>query len=269
MNEGSVATRLGLHGTPCAAESAMIARDVEIAALTGGRIHFMHVSCRRSVEVIRGARAAGIEVTAETCPHYLHLTDEAVARYNTNAKMYPPLRTESDRDAVRAGLADGTLEILSSDHAPHASYEKAVEFDQAPNGITGLETSLPLTLELVRDGTISWRQAVMAMSVAPAGLIGVDRGHLAVGAVADITVIDPDVEWVYDAATCQSKSHNSPFWGARLRGRATDCVVEGRIGLRSGRIVSDSAPVPLTNGVGDGSPARALAAPANAVEEQS
>ena len=241
LNEGVVATRLGLLGSPCQAESAMVARDVEIAALAGGRIHFQHISCGRSVQLIRQARAAGIEVSAETCPHYLFLTEEAVLLYNTNAKMYPPLRTAADVAAVRAGVADGTITIVGSDHAPHADYEKAVEFDQAPNGITGVETMLPLMLALEREGVISLEQLVRTMAVQPARLIGVQRGSLEVGAVADVTVVDPAAAWVYDDATALSKSRNSPFWGASLTGRASDCLVAGRVRLRAGRI-ADPAP---------------------------
>ena len=241
LNEGVVATRLGLLGSPCQAESAMVARDVEIAALAGGRIHFQHISCGRSVQLIRQARAAGIEVSAETCPHYLFLTEEAVLRYNTNAKMYPPLRTATDVAEVRAGVADGTITIVGSDHAPHADYEKAVEFDQAPNGITGVETMLPLMLALEREGVISLEQLVRTMAVQPARLIGVQRGSLEVGAVADVTVVDPAAAWVYDDATALSKSRNSPFWGASLTGRASDCLVAGRVRLRAGRI-ADPAP---------------------------
>jgi dihydroorotase len=241
MNEGPVATRLGLAGSPCAAESVMIARDIEIAARAGGRLHFMHVSCARSVDLIRRAKLAGVPVSAETAPHYLHLTDEAVAGYNTNAKMYPPLRTADDVAAVRAGLADGTIEIVASDHAPHARYEKAVEFDHAPNGITGLETAVPLMLQLVDEGVLSWSQLVMAMSVAPARLIGVDHGSLAVGSAANVTVVDPDLEWTYDKSTCESLSHNSPYWGCKLRGRATDCLIDGRVALRATTIVPAAA----------------------------
>ena len=236
LNEGVVATRLGLIGSPCQAESALVARDLEIVSLAGGRVHFQHISCGRSVELIRQARAGGIDVTAETCPHYLFLTEDAVLRYNTHAKMYPPLRTAADVAAVRAGLADGTIDIVSSDHAPHADYEKAVEFDHAPNGITGVETMLALMLALVRDGVVSLEQLVRVLAVNPARLIGVERGSLPAGAVADVTVVDPQATWVYDATTAQSKARNSPFWGARLTGRASDCLVAGKIRLRAGRI---------------------------------
>lgn len=247
VNEGVVAARLGLLGSPCQAESALVARDLEIAALAGGRVHFQHISCRRSVELIRQARAGGIEVSAETCPHYLFLTEEAVLRYDTSAKMYPPLRTAADVAAVRAGLADGTIDLVGSDHAPHADYEKAVEFDHAPNGITGVETMLPLMLELVREGVVSLEQLVRALAVNPARLIGVERGSLRVGAVADVTIVDPDLAWVYDAATAQSKARNSPFWGRRLIGRATDCLVGGRIRLRDCRIRAPR-PAPAARG---------------------
>ena len=237
LNEGVVATRLGLIGSPCQAESALVARDLEIASLAGGRVHFQHISCRRSVELIRQARAAGIDVSAETCPHYLFLTEDAVLRYNTHAKMYPPLRTAADVAAVRAGLADDTIDVVGSDHAPHADYEKAVEFDHAPNGITGVETMLPLMLALVREGVIDLGRLVRLLAVNPARLIGVERGSLRVGAVADVTVVDPEAVWVYDAATARSKSRNSPFWGETMTGRASDCLVAGKIRLRDCRIL--------------------------------
>ena len=257
LNEGVVATRLGLLGSPCQAESALVARDLEIVALAGGRVHFQHLSCARSVELVRQARANGIAVSAETCPHYLFLTEASVLRYNTHAKMYPPLRTAADVAAVRAGLADGTIDIVGSDHAPHADYEKAVEFDHAPNGITGVETMLPLMLALERAGVVSLEQLVRVMAVNPARLIGIERGTLGVGAVADLTVVDPAAEWVYDAASAQSKSRNSPFWGERLTGRATDCLVAGRVRLRAGRIVQPepAAAHPAPVGAAEGAPA--------------
>ena len=162
-------------------------------------------------------------------------------RYNTHAKMYPPLRTAADVAAVRAGVADGTITIIGSDHAPHADYEKHVEFDQAPNGITGVETMLPLMLALEREGVISLEQLVRMMAVQPARLIGVQRGSLEVGAVADVTVVDPGATWVYDDSTAHSKSRNSPHWGETLTGRASDCLVDGRVRLRAGQIVAPAA----------------------------
>lgn len=236
MNEGSAATRMGLSGSPCAAESAMVARDIQISALTGGRVHFLHISCARSVELIRTAKRDGIFVTAETCPHYWELTEEAVNGYRTDAKMYPPLRAESDRLAVRKALADGVIDTIGSDHAPHAAYEKAVEFHNAPNGVIGLETTLPLALNLVRDGVIEWSQLVRCLSVNPAAVIGVDRGHLSVGAVADLTVIDPKQSWVVDRDTTRSKSINTPFLGKTMTGRATACIIGGHVLMEAGRL---------------------------------
>ncbi len=234
MNEGFVSTRMGLSGSPCAAESSMVARDIQIASLTGGRVHFQHISCARSVELIRMAKRDGISVTAETCPHYWELTDQAVEGYHTNAKMYPPLRSESDRVAVRQALTDGAIDTIGSDHAPHASYEKAVEFHNAPNGIIGMETVLPLSLNLVREGVIEWSQLVRYLSVNPAAVIGIDRGHLSVGSVADITVIDPEQTWVVDRETLQSKSINTPFFGMTMTGRASACIVNGQVLMANG-----------------------------------
>lgn len=235
MNEGLAATRMGLPGSPCAAESAMIARDVQIAALTGGRVHFLHVSCAQSVELIRMAKRQGIAVTAETCPHYWELTDEAVDGYRTDAKMYPPLRSEADRAAIRSALADGVIDTIGSDHAPHAPYEKALEFRSAPNGIIGMETTVPLALDLVRGGLIDWPRFVRCLSTNPAAVIGVDRGHLSAGAVADVTVIDPAASWVVGRGTIRSKSINTPFLGAAMTGRATACIVGGRVLMAAGR----------------------------------
>ena len=236
MNEGLAATRMGLPGSPCAAESAMIARDIQIAALTGGRVHFLHVSCAHSVELIRMAKRQGIAVTAETCPHYWELTDEAVDGYRTDAKMYPPLRSEADRAAVREALADGVIDTIGSDHAPHAPYEKALEFRSAPNGVIGMETTVPLALNLVRGGLIDWSRFVRCLSTNPAAVIGVDRGHLSAGAVADVTVIDPAASWVVARDTIRSKSINTPFLGAEMTGRATACIVGGRVLMASGRL---------------------------------
>ena len=236
MNEGLAATRMGLSGSPCAAESTMVARDIQIAALTGGRVHFLHVSCARSVELIRMAKRDGLAVTAETCPHYWELTEDAVDGYRTDAKMYPPLRSESDRLAIRQALADGVIDTIGSDHAPHAPYEKAVEFHHAPNGIIGLDTALPLALNLVRDGVIGWLELVRYLSTNPAAVIGVDRGHLSAGAVADVTVIDPEESWVVDRETVRSKSINTPFLGMTMTGRATACIVGGRVLMAAGRM---------------------------------
>lgn len=237
INEGVVATRLGLLGSPCQAESAMVARDIEIASLTDGKVHFQHISCGRSVELIRHGILSGVQISAETCPHYLFLTEESVLHYNTNAKMYPPLRTSADVSSLRDGISDGTISIVGTDHAPHANYEKDVEFDQAPNGIVGLETALPLMLKLVKEKVINIEQLVQLMSVNPSELIGIKRGTLEVGSIADVTILDPEVSWNYDESSSESKSKNSPFWGQNMIGRATHCLVGGRLRLAEGNII--------------------------------
>ncbi len=229
MNEGRVSSRLGLKGIPAAAEHIAIFRDVALAELTGSRLHVAHVSTAGGVEIIRQAKARGVRVTAETAPHYFSLTEEAVDGYNTFAKMNPPLRTESDRLAIIEGLRDGTLDVIATDHAPHSTLEKECEFALAMNGIIGLETSLPLTLELVRQGHISPVDMVRLMSAAPAGILGVPHGRLQRGRAADITVIDPELEWTVTMEGLESKSHNSPFLDKKMRGRAVMTIVGGKI----------------------------------------
>ena len=229
MNEGVVSTRLGLKGIPAAAEQIAIFRDTAIAELTGSRLHVAHVSTAGSVEIIRQAKARGVKVTSETAPHYFSLTEEAVQGYNTLAKMNPPLRTETDRKAIVEGLKDGTVDAIATDHAPHSVLEKECEFALAMNGIIGLETSLPLSLELVRQGNISPMDMVRLMSTTPASILGVDGGTLQTEAVADITVIDPALEWVVTEEGFMSKSHNSPFIGKKMQGKATFVLIDGRI----------------------------------------
>lgn len=229
MNEGVVSTRLGLMGIPTAAESIMVYRDIALAEYTGKPIHIAHVSTTMSLDLIRSAKARGVRVTAETAPHYFTLTDEAVAGYNTNAKMNPPLRQEPDRLAVCEALADGTLDAVATDHAPHSTLEKEVEFDLAANGIIGLETSVPLTLALVRQGIIDEKRFVELLSVNPAGILGVAGGSLAAGVPADLTVIDPALEFDYTQDTVVSRSRNSPFLGWRLQGRAVLTMVDGMV----------------------------------------
>ncbi len=237
MNEGFVSTCLGLPGIPSESESVEVARDIQLADLTGGRLHFCHISSRRSLELIRHAKSKGSRVTAETCPHYFHLTDESVLNYNTNAKMNPPLRTKEDVDEVKRSLKDGTVDVISTDHAPHAESEKETEFDKAPFGIIGLETSLPLSLKLVEEKILPLKELVRKMSLKPAEILKIDRGHLSEGAVADITVFDPNLEWVVEKDKLESKSKNSPFLGWKMRGRATDVLVAGRHVLVDGKIV--------------------------------
>jgi dihydroorotase len=236
MNEGAVSTRLGLPGIPVEAESIEVARDIQLADLTGGRLHFCHISSRRSLELIRQAKKHGSRVTAETCPHYFHLTDESVLHYNTYAKMNPPLRTAEDVRAIKEALADGTLDAISTDHAPHTDTEKDAEFDKAPFGIIGLETSLALSLAMVEEKVLSLSELVRKMSLAPAQILKLDRGHLSEGAVADVTVFDPALVWTVEKDKLESKSKNSPFLGWKLKGKATDVFSEGRQILKDGKI---------------------------------
>ena len=229
MNEGAFATRLGLRGIPGAAEEIMVYRDLSLAAYTGQRLHLAHISTAESVDLIRRAKAAGCPVTAETTPHYFSLTEEAVGSYDTNAKMNPPLRTAADMEAVKEGLRDGTLDAIVTDHAPHSILEKEVEFARAANGIIGLETSLPLTLCLIREGVIDERRLVELMSINPARIIGVEGGSLSAGRRADITVIDPALNFCYERQNIVSKSKNSPFIGRHFTGKAVMTIVDGEI----------------------------------------
>jgi len=229
MNEGFVSTELGLRGIPNAAEDVMTARDIELAELTGARLHICHVSTAGSVRMIREAKQRGVKVTAETCPHYFTLTDEAVRGYHTMAKMNPPLRTADDVAAIRQGLKDGTLDVIATDHAPHALDEKSVEFDAAPFGIVGLETSVGLSFKLVQEGILSTVDLITRMSTTPARIVKSGGGTLSVGAVADITVIDADMVWTVKAAEFRSRSRNTPFEGWKLKGKAVRTIVGGRI----------------------------------------
>ena len=230
MNEGLVSARLGLMGIPNAAEDVMIARDLMLAELTGGRLHIQHVSTRLGVELIRAAKDRGIRVTAEATPHHFTLTDEAVDRYRTDAKVNPPLRAAADRDAVRAGVADGTLDVIATDHAPHHYDEKEQAFDDAPFGLIGLETALALGItELVEKGVITLPTLIERMSCAPARAMSLPGGTLRPGSVADVTVFDPAAAWTVDPRRMVSKSRNTPFSGWPLRGRVIFTLVDGRI----------------------------------------
>jgi len=228
MNEGLVSTRLGLAGIPNAAESIMVQRDIALAELTGGALHIAHVSARESVGALREAKKRGVPVTAETAPHFFTLTDEAVGQYDTAAKVNPPLRTAADREAVCQGLADGTIDAIACDHAPHAVTDKEVEFDLAANGISGLETSLALSLSLVHRKLISLERLVEAMAIAPARILGLASG-LKIGGPADITIIDPDRLWQVKAADFVSLGKNTPFDGWELKGRTVLTMVDGRV----------------------------------------
>lgn len=229
MNEGPVSTQLGLKGIPTAAEAIMVYREIALAEFTGARVHIAHVSTAMSIDLIRAAKARGVRVTAETAPHYFTLTDESVIGYDTNTKMNPPLRSAADRAAIREALADGTLDTIATDHAPHSILEKELEFDAAANGIIGLETALPLGLALVRDGLLDAGQLVRLMSTNPATILGVTGGNLNLGAPADITLIDPHQEFVYAADQIVSKSRNTPFLGWSMQGRAVLTMMGGTI----------------------------------------
>jgi dihydroorotase len=232
MNEGFTSTELGLKGIPRVAEDIATARDVMLAEYTNAPIHIAHVSTAGSVRIIREAKARGVQVTCETAPHYFSLTDDAVRGYNTNAKMNPPLREAADVAAIKAGLADGTIDCIATDHAPHHLDEKDLEFNEAMNGIVGLETSMPLTLKLVDNGVLSLKMMVEKMALNPAKILSLDRGTLVKGAVADITVIDPLASWTVTEAGLASKSKNSPFIGNEMKGGARCTIVGGKIAFK-------------------------------------
>jgi dihydroorotase len=228
VNEGAFATRMGLPGIPNACESVMVMRDIALSELTGSPVHIAHVSTMESVRAIRAAKKRGVRVTAETAPHYFTLTEDDVGQYDTNAKMNPPLRSKSDREAIREGLADGTIDVIATDHAPHSSIEKEVEFDQAENGIIGLETSVSLSLKLVEDGVLKIDELVEKMSTNPARILKLENG-LRAGNPADITIIDPDKSHTIDADSFRSLSRNTPFNGREVKGKATLTMVSGKI----------------------------------------
>jgi dihydroorotase len=228
MNEGETATRSGLSGIPNAAETIMVMRDIALCDLTKHPVHIAHVSARQSVDAIRQAKEKGLPVTAETAPHYFSLTELAVEGYNTHAKMNPPLRSEEDRMAIRQGLADGTIDAIATDHAPHSDLEKEVEFDRAANGIIGLETSLSLSLKLVEDGVLTLPALIEKMSKNPARILGINN-NLNEGCRADITIIDSQKAYTVDARRFHSKSRNTPFDGWQVKGKAVLTMVGGRV----------------------------------------
>jgi dihydroorotase len=233
INEGPVAERLKLRGVPNSSEDVCVARDLIVAEATGAHVHIAHLSTARAVEMVRVGKRRGIRATCEVTPHHFTLTDEAVAQYGTNAKMNPPLRSAKDLEAVLAGVADGTVDAIATDHAPHAPELKAKSLAEAPNGVIGLETALGLALtHLVHAGRISLAHLIVLMSTNPARLINQPLGRLQVGGAADITVFNPDLEWTYRAAAGRSKSRNSPFDGWTLKGAATATIVGGRIVYR-------------------------------------
>src|SRR5215204_925399 len=230
MNEGIVSTRLGLKGIPAEAEEIMAIRDILLARRTGGHVHLCHMSTRGSVELIRWGKERGIRVTAEVCPHHLALTEEAVEGYDTNAKMNPPLRTAEDVEALQQAVKDGTIDVVATDHAPHHYDEKEREFADAPNGIVGLETALAVVAtHLVVPGILSWPTLVDRMSSTPARVFRLQGGTLRKGALADVTVFDPEAEWTVDPSRFASKGRNTPYAGQALRGLVDLTVVDGRV----------------------------------------
>jgi dihydroorotase len=230
MNEGFESMRLGLRGMPPEAEEVMIHRDIELAKLARGRLHVLHISTAGGVDLIRRGKAQGVRVTAEVAFAHLTLTDASLATFDSNFKMNPPLRTQTDVDALIAGLQDGTLDAIITDHSPHAPEKTMRELDLAPNGIIGLETLLPVCVEtLIRPGRLTWPQFLAKLTVNPARILGIDRGTLRVGAVADVTIIDPDAAWTIDVNRFRSKSRNSPFDGWQVHGRAVAVLVGGEV----------------------------------------
>lgn len=229
MNESALSTRMGLKGIPAVAEDVATARDLLLAEYSGARLHLAHVSTAGAVRLIREAKSRGVKVTAETCPHYFALTERAVEGYCTNAKMNPPLRGDADVAAIRDGLRDGTIDVIATDHAPHHYSEKEAEFDQAPFGIIGLETALPLTLALVRDGVLPLSEALAKLTISPAKALGINGGTLTEGAPADLVIIDLDREWVIEPEKFKSRGRNTPFGGWAMQGKAVTTIVGGRI----------------------------------------
>lgn len=231
MNEGRVSARLGLEGTPGIAEEVMIARDILLAEYTGGHIHVAHISTRRGVDLVRDAKKRGIRVTTEVCPHHFDLTDEEIERRNfdTNCKMHPPLRTVDDVDAMIEGLADGTIDVICTDHAPHAIQEKEVEFIYAPNGIIGLETSWPTAnRRLLQSNKLSLKELIDKMAVKPREILHLEVPRIEEGAKTNLTIFNTDEEWTFDEKQVRSKSKNSPYLGQTMQGRATAIYNRGR-----------------------------------------
>lgn len=230
MHEGLVSLDLGLRGMPALAEELHVFRDIELAKLTGGRVHILHVSTAGSVELIRRAKNDGVRVTGEACPHHFLLTDESLRKFDSHFKMAPPLRSEADKEAILRGVIDGTLSVLATDHAPHAPEKKSCEFDKCPNGILGVETLLPLCVtHLIEPGHLTWPKLIEAVTINPARVLSIDRGTTKPGAVADVTIIDPTVEWTIDVKQFKSKSRNCPFDGWKVKGRAETVIVGGQI----------------------------------------
>lgn len=237
VNEGWTSTKLGFRGIPSQSESIMIARDIQLAKLTSARVHFTHVSCRESVDLIRWAKKEKILVTCETCPHYFTFSDEVINTFNTNFKVKPPLRSPGDVKAVKAGLADDTIDCITTDHAPHTEAEKDVEFEHAPFGMIGLETALGISIrELVQTKILTLENLIKKFTFNPASILGLGKGSLEVGSDADITIFEPKTKWTFTKEDIESKSKNSPFVGEELIGRVSEVVVGGKLFLKNGSL---------------------------------
>jgi dihydroorotase len=238
MHEGYTSTVLGLRGIPGAAEEVMVARNIVLAELTGSPIHIAHISTAGSVRMVKEAKKRGLSVTAEVTPHHFTLTDEAVIGYDTATKVSPPLRSSKDREALCQGLKDDSIDVIATDHAPHARQEKEVEYAYAPNGMVGLETAVPLVVtQLIDTGILTWSQAVEKLSLNPARLLNVNGGTLGVGSRADITIIDPNKEEMVDPNKFYSKGKNTPFKGWKLKGWPIYTMVNGKIVMENGKII--------------------------------
>jgi dihydroorotase len=237
INKGFISTKMGLKGIPREAEHEGVRRDIELAKRSDAAIHIAHVSCKESVDIIRKAKKYGISVTAETCPHYFSLTEDCCVTYDTNMKMNPPLRTKDDVDAIKKALADGTIDAISTDHAPHTDSEKDVEFDYAPFGIIGLETALSIAvMELIETKVLSWNELITRMSTMPARILNINKGSIKEGVAADIVVIDPAAEYLYTKDLVVSKSKNSPYLNWKLKARVKCVFAGGEPAVRDGAI---------------------------------
>lgn len=230
MNESLVSTRLGLKGSPAIAEELIVARDLLLTGFTGARLHVCHVSTSGAVELIRRAKREGVRVTCETCPHYFYFNDEVLESFDVNYKVNPPIRSEADRQAIIEGLADGTIDCIATDHAPHCRAEKELEFANAPYGMIGLETAVSLAvMELIDRQRMSWLDVIRKMTVNPAGIIRIPAGSISVGSAADITMIAPDEKWKVSEEQIRSRSKNTPHLGNELKGRVTNVILNGRL----------------------------------------
>ncbi len=229
VNEGLVSLELGLRGRAVVSEEIIVHRDIALSEYTGARVHIAHVTTAGGVRIVKDAKSRGINVTAETCPQYFTLTEDAIRDYDTNAKMNPPLRTAKDVEAIKEGVRDGTIDVIATDHAPHAQFEKEVEFDHAPFGIVGLETALSLSMRLVKDGWITLGRLIEMLSCNPAKILGIEKGGIKVGSIADITIIDPEREITIDSSKFKSKGRNTPFNGFKVAGIPVITICKGKV----------------------------------------